>query len=145
MPAAFHVQDQLIFSAINKQDHETFAIDAGASSANVSKYEVKKESQSIAVAEIPIVNLSAGLSDNIKTSYSFCGQHYDKENAAQYLKGYKNGRYKTKTMDKQHWQLNIPHPWHKMVTKKPAQKRARPPAFFCKKRLKTLPYSQAAT
>lgn len=79
MPITFHIQNQFIFSIINKQDHETFAVDAGAGSTNISKYKAEKRSQSIAVAKIPIFHLSVGFLDNIETSYSFYGQHYDKK------------------------------------------------------------------
>lgn len=68
---AFYIQDQLIFSTVNKQDYEIFAINIGASSATILKYKIKKRSQFITVAEILNINLLTGLLNNIKTSYSF--------------------------------------------------------------------------
>ena len=143
----FYVRDQLISSATNKQDCETFAIDDSANSANVFKEIGEKVSESITLPEISAVNLSVDLPEDIQTSYSLAclgRQYYCKENKAQHFKGQKNGVYKRTTIDRQYLELNITNPLHEKVTKEPARKGVKPLAIFHKKRLKTLPYSWAA-
>lgn len=54
------------------------------------------------VTKIPIFTLFVDCLEDIKTSYSFCKQHYYKKNMAQYLKGYKDEIDKITIMDRQH-------------------------------------------
>lgn len=74
-----YVKDKLVFPAIQKQDHEIFALDAITDLANVFKKLGERASQLIIISRISIVNLSMDPLEDIKTSYNFYKQYYYKK------------------------------------------------------------------